>query len=406
MRYVSAPTRRTRRPARRACAASLAMVVVLPSPGGPKKSRTPGVAAAGAAPSVPASAASSRVPGASRSAVSRRSAAAMTPSTPCATRARCRRRMPRPPGGTCLRHCSSTSSRTTLMSSRTSLTSAPSAGSVAPPAAGSVAPPAGASRSTAAVTVTCPAASVVSRITASGPSVAFTCLSASGMVGAVNRLTFIESHHPERPQPHVRADLAWRDDGEGGKHALDEPPHVPADRRRAEEERREMLSAEALDPLGEPPEEPLREGRLEREERAVVRPLDRIEEQALQVGAERHEREHPVRADEAFRDRAAEGLADVLGERVGVLGPPRVVGERLEDGHQVADRDALAQQVLEDLLDAADGQLLRHQLLDHLGARLRHGVEQLLHLLAPEQLVRVPADHLAQVGDHHRRRLH
>src|SRR5213593_3561023 len=297
MRYVSAPTRSTRRPLRRACAASLAMVVVLPSPGGPKKSRTLGVAAAGAVTSVPASAA----PGPSRSAVSRRSAAAMTPSTPCATRARCRRRMPRPPGGTCRRHCSSTSSRTTLMSSRTSLTSAPSAGSVAPPA--------GASRSTAAVTVTCPGASVVSRITASGPSVAFTCFSASGMVGAVNRLTFIESHHPERPQPHVRADLAWRDDGEGRKHALDEPPHVRADRRRAEEERGEMLSTEALDPLGESPEESLREGRLEREERAVVRPLDRVEEQALEIRAERHEREHPVRADEAFRDRTAEGLA-------------------------------------------------------------------------------------------------
>ena len=95
----------------------------------------------------------------------------------------------------------------------------------------------------------------------------------------------------------------------------------------------------------------------------------------------------------------------MLGERVGVLGPPRVVGERLEDGHQVADRDALAQQVLENLLDAADGQLLRHELLDHLGPRLRHGVEQLLHLLAPEQLVGVPADHLGQVGDHHRRRV-
>src|SRR5437867_13118416 len=325
MRSVSAPTRRTRRPARRACAASLAMVVVLPSPGGPKKSRTLGVGAAGAAPSVPASAASRRVPGSSRSAVSRRSAAAMTPSTPCATRARCRRRMPRPPGGTCRRPCSSTSPRPTLMSSRASLTSAPSAGSVAPPAAGSVAPPAGASRSTAAVTVTCPAASVVSRITASGPSVAFTCFSASGMVGAVNRLTFIESHHPERPQPHVRADLAWRDDGEGRKHALDESPHVRADRRRAEEERGEMLSAEALDPLGESPEEPLREDRLEREECPLVAPLDRIEEQALQVRAERHQREHPVGAEAALGDRAPEGLAHLLGEGVGVLGPPGVI---------------------------------------------------------------------------------
>src|SRR6059058_3710326 len=311
MRYVSAPTTHTRRPARRACAASLAIVVVLPSPGGPKKSRTLEAGAAGAVPSVPASAVSTRVPRSRRSAVSRSNAAAITPSTPWATSARCRRRMPWPPAGAWRRHCSSIRSRTMPMSSRTSLTSAPSAGSAPGVAAGG-------SRSTAAVTVTCPAASVVSRITASGQSVPFTCFSASAIVGAVNRLTFMESHHPERPQPHVRADLAWRDDGEGGKHALDQPPHVAADRRRAEEERREMLSAEALDPLGEPPEESLREGRLESEERAVVRPLDRIEEQALEVGAERHEREHPVRGEKAFRDRTAEGLADVLGERVGV----------------------------------------------------------------------------------------
>src|SRR5207247_799423 len=170
MRYVSAPTRHTRRPARRACAASLAIVVVLPSPGGPKKSRT---IEAGAA---------------------------------------------------------------------------------------------------AAVTVTCPAASVVSRITASGPSVPFTCFSASAIVGAVNRLTFIERHHPERPEPHVRADLRGRDDGKRRKHALDEPPHVRAERRRAEQQRREMLGAEALDPLGEPPEEALRERRLERRARPVAAP--------------------------------------------------------------------------------------------------------------------------------------
>src|SRR2546428_577185 len=155
---------------------------------------------------------------------------------------------------------------------------------------------------TLAVPAAGPAPAVVSGPTAWGPSVAFPCRSASGMVGAVNRLTFIESHHPERPQPHVRADLAWRDDGEGRKHALDEPPHVRTDRRRAEEERREMQSAETLDPLGEPPEESLRERGLEREERALVGPLDRIEEQALEVRAKRHERERPIRAEEALRD--------------------------------------------------------------------------------------------------------
>src|SRR5436309_13550590 len=98
-----------------------------------------------------------------------------------------------------------------------------------------------------------------------------------------------------------------------------------------------MLNAEALDPLGEPPEESLREGRLEREERALVGALHGVEEQALEVGAERDEREHPVRTEEPFRDRAPEGLADVLGERVGVLDARRMIGERLEAGLQVAD---------------------------------------------------------------------
>src|SRR5581483_2254178 len=295
-------------------------VVVFPSPGGPTKKRTRASGAAGASASASASATSTASPPPRRSAVSRRSAAAMTPSTPCSTSARWSRRMSGSPG-------SWTSARTSAISSRTSRWSAPSTAS---PVAREASTAPGASRSTAAVTVTSPAASAVSRITASAPSAAFTCRSASPIVGAVNRLTFIERHHPERPQSHVGRDLAGRDERDVWKDPLDEPAHVRPDRRGAEDERREVQVVEALGPLAEPAEETLCDRRLDGEHgRRVVGLLERVEQHPLDVRSERDERQRPVGADEPFRDRAPERLPRVLGEHVGVLRPRRVIRERL-----------------------------------------------------------------------------
>ena len=67
----------------------------------------------------------------------------------------------------------------------------------------------------------------------------------------------------------------------------------------------------------------------------------------------------------------------------------RAVADRLEDRAEVADRDALAQQVLQRALHLADPELVRDDLVDRGRVRLLERVEQLARLLAREQLVGV-----------------
>ena len=85
----------------------------------------------------------------------------------------------------------------------------------------------------------------------------------------------------------------------------------------------------------------------------------------------------------------AERLAGGLGERGRVARERGAVADRLEDRAEVADRDALAQQVLQHALHLADAELVGDDLLDGRGVLLLERVEQLLRLLAGEQLVGV-----------------
>ena len=64
------------------------------------------------------------------------------------------------------------------------------------------------------------------------------------------------------------------------------------------------------------------------------------------------------------------------------------------------------QQVLQDALHLADGELRRNQFVDHGGMRLLEIVEQHLHVLAAEDLVAVAAHRFGQVGDQHRGGIH
>ena len=73
----------------------------------------------------------------------------------------------------------------------------------------------------------------------------------------------------------------------------------------------------------------------------------------------------------------AERLAGVLGEDGRVVRRAGPVADRLEDRAQVADRDALAQQVLQHALHLADAELVGDDLLDHGGVLLLERVEQL-----------------------------
>ena len=78
-----------------------------------------------------------------------------------------------------------------------------------------------------------------------------------------------------------------------------------------------------------------------------------------------------------------------------------MLGQRLDDGAQIADRHALGQQALQHPHHDAQRQRLGHQILDQPRRGLGQAVEQLLHFLVTEQFVRVRLDDAAQVrGDH------
>ena len=92
---------------------------------------------------------------------------------------------------------------------------------------------------------------------------------------------------------------------------------------------------------------------------------------------------------DALHDLPAERDAHGGDERRRVLRLRRLLGERLADRADVADRHAIGEQLLQHLDDDAQRQRLRHQILDELRRGLREAIEQLLHLLVAEQLVRV-----------------
>ncbi len=109
-----------------------------------------------------------------------------------------------------------------------------------------------------------------------------------------------------------------------------------------------------------------------------------------------------VRPDQRGRDLARERLAAVLAEQRGILREARAIAERLDDRHEVADRDALGEQRAQHAMHLADREQVGHELLDRHGVALLEPVEQQLGVLAREQLVGVLPDGLGQVRDDHR----
>ena len=98
-------------------------------------------------------------------------------------------------------------------------------------------------------------------------------------------------------------------------------------------------------------------------------------------------------------------LSDPLAELIRIARAARGIRERLQNGDQVADGDAFAEQMLEDLLDLADAELLGHELADQGRVLGLDAVEQRLHVLATEDRGRVLANDLRQVGGDDRRRV-
>ena len=70
----------------------------------------------------------------------------------------------------------------------------------------------------------------------------------------------------------------------------------------------------------------------------------------------------------------------------GFLSAPAHLGDALDDGAEIADRDALGEQELQHALDAGRRDLARHDLLDEIGMILGQFLQELLHLDMREQL--------------------
>ena len=137
------------------------------------------------------------------------------------------------------------------------------------------------------------------------------------------------------------------------------------------------------------------ETRLER--RAAVAALEAVAQQLLERRIERDHGQLVAQAVDALHDRAAERLAHVAEQHERILRARRVLGERLGDRADVAHRHAIDEQLLHHLDDDAERQRARREVLDELRRALREPIEQVLHLLVTEQLVRVALQELAQV---------
>ena len=94
--------------------------------------------------------------------------------------------------------------------------------------------------------------------------------------------------------------------------------------------------------------------------------------------------------------------AHVLGDLLGAAHMRRDLGDRLEDEMQIADRDALGQQQLQDRLQARIGDLRRADVLDQALVFGIEPVEQRAHVLVGQELREVVADDLAQMREQHR----
>ena len=82
------------------------------------------------------------------------------------------------------------------------------------------------------------------------------------------------------------------------------------------------------------------------------------------------------------------------------------IGDTLENGGKIADRDALRQQKLQNALDPGDGDLARYNVLDQFALFLWQVLQQFLHLAVGQQIRHVVLEQFGQMGREHRGRVH
>ncbi len=121
----------------------------------------------------------------------------------------------------------------------------------------------------------------------------------------------------------------------------------------------------------------------------------------FQLRVEGEHRQLRRHSGDLLHDETAQRGAHRSGQRGRVLAHGGVLDQRFGDLAQLADRNALDQQVLQHAHHRRQRQRLRRQIFDELGRALAQVGQQVLHFLVAQQFRRVFADQVRQVrGDH------
>src|SRR5579885_1156414 len=275
-------------------------------------------------------------------------------------------------------------------------------------AGGAPGSPASAGPSRAAVTEIAPLPPRVDRMMASLPSSARTSAMASGIDRAVKvrrRMTGLGSDLRQRLDARLGVNLVLRHHDGHRAEALDDGAHIGADRRATQQHRRVARGREALEGLADAGDEFLEPAWRHAELLVVALSDDRLGEALLPLRRQGDERDEAAFAGMRVADLAGEARAHMLGDDRDVAAEAAGLGDAFENGREIADRDALGEEVLQHALDAAQRNLRRDEVGDQLLMGLVELVEQLLRLGIGEQLGHVVLDDLGEMRRHHGLRL-
>ena len=191
------------------------------------------------------------------------------------------------------------------------------------------------------------------------------------------------------------------DDYNLGAEALDDAAHERPDAGRGYQHRRFAIARGLLEFLPHQVDELGELGGLHRKASIVTLADDRFGKRLLPTGRQRDQRQVTGVGGVLRADLARQPPAYVLGQRRRIARIGDGVGDAFEDGREVADRDALGQQQLQHPLNARDGDLRRHDVLDQLTLILGQILQQLADLAVGQQLGDVGLDQFGEVGRQH-----
>src|SRR5688572_9753598 len=100
-------------------------------------------------------------------------------------------------------------------------------------------------------------------------------------------------------------------------------------------------------------------------------------------------------------DLRAEGATRVFGEFVRVLRNVRVIPDLLENAGEVTNGNPFGEQILQNALHLANGELCRNQFVHNRWMSLLQIIEQVLHILPAKNFVAVTFDRFGEMRDEH-----